>query len=158
MSDERLATRLRPKLRRGKAEGHPAALRVCPYLRLFGWFLAVLLLTGFCLAATPVERGITLYREGKFTEAVAYLSALLEGKGVRGPDKIQALLHLGCSYLAVGDMGKETAAFSDLVRYAPSFHPDPVLFPPKVVDAFARGRAPRVGRVGGSGGPPGGRG
>ena len=68
------------------------------------------------LHAANVEEGITLYREGKYTAAIAHFENLLSGSTSRS-ERRPLYRFLGKSYESIGRNDKAVSAYEEAVQY-----------------------------------------
>ena len=85
-----------------------------------------------------------LVTRGLYVEAVVLGAQLLALDDLASPQRVVVLRHLAEAYAALDRRDLAADAFRDLLRLEPTFAPDPVRTPPKVLDALslARGTAP----------------
>ncbi len=94
-----------------------------------------------------LEDAKSLYRQGSFQEAISKLLGVvdelkpLRDVELRKPQLADAYLHLGLSYVAVGERAAGKEALKALLRLDRERRLDPEIYAPKVVALFEEARA-----------------
>ncbi len=97
--------------------------------------------------AQQLEDAKSLYREGSFQEAISKLLGVvnelkpLRDVEARKPQLADAYLHLGLSYVAVGERAAGKEALKELLRLDRERRLDPEIYAPKVVALFEEAQA-----------------
>ena len=108
----------------------------------------LLVLLAACLAAEParaddateLERGKSSYDAGRYAEGVERFREILNAaspNALRDPNAIErARAYLAACLIALGRAEEADVEIERIIRNNPTFSPDPVAFPGKVVDRF----------------------
>jgi len=91
-------------------------------------------------AGTLLEAGIQAYRNLDFDQAAGYLQRALEAPGIADTERTAVLAYLGASEIFRGRPDSGQAVFRRLVRFAPRYRIDRLVFPPEVTSSFEAAR------------------
>ncbi len=113
-------------------------------MRLGAILLLLGILAGALRAQTPgeyLDKGIAAYQALDYDQAQVLLRRSITKDSSSGPllsrnDRARALSFLGATELFRGRRDSAAAAFRALVLLDPNFHPDDLVFPPKVTSLY----------------------
>ena len=91
--------------------------------------------------ASDFEKGRKLYVDGKHLEAVDYFAKAIDGATptLKEPSFVnRGRMIRGASDMYLGKKADAIAQFEEILRSDPKFAPDPLAFPPGVLDEFKR--------------------
>ncbi len=92
-------------------------------------------------AAGPLlEAGMQAYRNLDFDRAAGYLQRALDAPGIADTERTSALVYLGATEIFRGRPDSGQATFRRLVRFAPRYRIDRLVFPPEVTSSFEAAR------------------
>jgi hypothetical protein len=91
-------------------------------------------------AATLLQAGIQAYQNLEFDRAAGYLQRALEAGSITVTERTSALAYLGATEIFRGRPDSGRAVFRGLVRFAPRYRIDRLVFPPEVTTSFEAAR------------------
>jgi hypothetical protein len=87
-------------------------------------------------AGALLRAGIQAYRNLEFNQAAGYLQRALDAPGIADTLRTAALVYLGATEIFRGRPDTGQAVFRRLVRFAPRYRIDRLVFPPEVTTRF----------------------
>jgi hypothetical protein len=87
-------------------------------------------------AAPLLQAGMQAYRNLDFDQAAGYLQRALAAPGVTDTERTTALVYLGASEIFRGHPDSGRSVFRQLIRVAPRYRIDRLVFPPEVTSIF----------------------
>lgn len=91
-------------------------------------------------AATLLQAGIQAYQNLEFDRAAGFLQRALEAGSITVAARTSALAYLGATEIFRGRPDSGQAVFRALVRFAPQYRIDRLIFPPDVTTSFEAAR------------------
>jgi hypothetical protein len=87
-------------------------------------------------AGSLLDAGIQAYRNLEFDRAAGYLQRALAAGGATVAERTSAFAYLGATEVFRGRPDSARAVFRQLVRFAPRYRIDRLVFPPEVTSSF----------------------
>jgi hypothetical protein len=91
-------------------------------------------------AAALLQAGVQAYRNLEFDRAAGYFQRALESSSIGLAERTSALAYLGATEIFRGQPDSGRAVFRTLVRVAPRYRIDRLVFPPEVTTSFEAAR------------------